>query len=114
MKSWVGQQCHYCDAPAEGNDHIVPRALLKKIGAVDMPYNIVPACNPCNVAKAHSLPTCRCKTCRAALDAFKEIGEEILFLATQRAQRAKQMTFNLGEVFGAELLGRLDTGTAEP
>lgn len=57
--------CHYCGAAeATTSDHIVPRSR----GGADAKYNRVPACQPCNQAKADAMPTCECITCRAALN----------------------------------------------
>lgn len=58
----IGQTCHYCPADATTWDHIVPRALA----GPNVAANRVPACLPCNQAKADSPPTCGCGKCRAA------------------------------------------------
>ena len=44
---WQGQPCHYCGAPAEGADHVVP----KKHNGSDDVANLVPACARCNSSK---------------------------------------------------------------
>ena len=40
-------ECAYCDAPATTWDHVVPVSK----GGLTEPYNIVPACRPCNSSK---------------------------------------------------------------
>lgn len=63
--------CHYCKTPfwltASGatRDHIVPRAL----GGTRVPRglrNVVRACHPCNVAKAHAIFPTHCERCASA------------------------------------------------
>lgn len=57
---WVGKSCHYCSAPAEGVDHVIPRAL----GGPNAQWNLMPACGPCNQSKAAQWPpTCSCSRC---------------------------------------------------
>jgi 5-methylcytosine-specific restriction endonuclease McrA len=41
-------QCIYCGGPYEHVDHVIPRIL----GGTDDVHNLVPACAPCNQAKA--------------------------------------------------------------
>ena len=43
-----GGLCAYCDAPAKHLDHIKPIAR----GGLDVLSNVIPACAPCNYAKA--------------------------------------------------------------
>lgn len=52
-----GWQCHYCrrpfgDASEVTLDHYVPWSLWR----MSKPRNLVAACEPCNLAKADSLP----------------------------------------------------------
>lgn len=53
-----GRHCHYCRAPFAPDlsdvtlDHYVPHCVWP----MDKPRNLVLACNPCNQAKADSLP----------------------------------------------------------
>ena len=45
--------CHYCGAPANTVDHVIPRSA----GGTDHPQNLVAACQPCNRSKgAKPLP----------------------------------------------------------
>jgi hypothetical protein len=60
--------CHYCGAPATTRDHIVPSSL----GGFTRPFNLVPACQPCNTAKGAKLPTCKCDKCRWALSRWHD------------------------------------------
>ena len=56
--------CHYCqkEIPVgkETRDHVVPRAR----GGVDLRWNRVWSCAPCNLRKADNFPTCDCNFCR--------------------------------------------------
>lgn len=71
--------CHYCGAaPGVTRDHIVPRAM----GGSDGKWNIVPACQPCNVQKADRFPTCDCFKCTGAIERWRRTfsvpSEEVL------------------------------------
>lgn len=56
--------CHYCHygipKGQETKDHVVPRAR----GGLDIRWNIVWSCSPCNLRKADAWPTCSCNFCR--------------------------------------------------
>jgi len=64
--------CHYCGEKVERitKDHIVP---LSKDGA-DKSWNIVPACFPCNSAKANNWPTCDCFRCQRSIQRHGDEG----------------------------------------
>lgn len=59
--------CHYCDKQiARGTatrDHIVPRGR----GGLNVEWNVVLSCAPCNEKKAMDWPTCRCERCKDAM-----------------------------------------------
>lgn len=44
---WPDNTCAYCRGEASQLDHVTPRAL----GGTDDPWNLIPACRPCNLAK---------------------------------------------------------------
>jgi len=44
---WQGKPCSYCGAPAQGADHVIPKAR----GGTDDVANLTPACTACNSAK---------------------------------------------------------------
>lgn len=50
--------CFYCGLPAAGGvvtlqiDHVIPRS----IGGTDAPWNLVAACQPCNIGKSDIMP----------------------------------------------------------
>lgn len=59
----VGHRCRYCGDPATTMDHAWPRSR----GGDDHPYNLVPACSPCNGRKGQrSLLTSACTGCGTA------------------------------------------------
>jgi len=63
----VSSTCHYCGDKATTDDHVVPRSLLPKPQSL-LPYwframNVVPACAPCNGAKANHRSDCHCTQC---------------------------------------------------
>lgn len=49
--------CFYCGIPARlaqlEIDHVIPHSM----GGADEPWNLAPACRPCNLGKGASLPT---------------------------------------------------------
>ena len=45
--NWAGKKCYYCQSPAHGIDHIVPRVK----GGTDDESNLVPCCMICNSEK---------------------------------------------------------------
>lgn len=59
--------CHYCGVRFEAHeltkDHVVPRSR----GGHNARWNIVAACQPCNVKKGDSWPTCDCEFCRESV-----------------------------------------------
>lgn len=80
----VTAPCHYCGVKRRRTrDHIVPRAL----GGKEAPWNFVRACQPCNAAKADSLPggahLLACSTCQEAIQRWRD-GER---QATRAAER---------------------------
>ena len=59
--------CHYCETEMGITlDHVVPRA----IGGADFWWNIVPACESCNMKMSHQPPECPCFFCRRAVSMF--------------------------------------------
>jgi hypothetical protein len=56
-----GSPCHYCGKPADTWDHVWPKSK----GGTGERANLVPACQPCNQAKADREPTHDCPTCAA-------------------------------------------------
>jgi hypothetical protein len=64
QKYAIGETCHYCGKrPGTTLDHIVPKSM----GGTLYLWNIQPACQPCNHAKADDWPTCKCDKCQAAI-----------------------------------------------
>lgn len=78
--------CHYCGARAPDvvmtRDHIVPRAK----GGANQAWNVVDACEPCNVAKGQGMPKCHCETCERAVARWR-MGERGLPRAATARQR---------------------------
>ena len=64
MSAPVGQQCHYCENPANTWDHIVPKS---KGGPRLARWNQVPSCRQCNERKGNNDPTCSCVKCLYAI-----------------------------------------------
>lgn len=50
--SRLGEACAYCSGPAEAYDHVIPRRLSDFF---DAGWNLLPACNKCNLAKSDHL-----------------------------------------------------------
>jgi HNH endonuclease len=68
MQRMRGLPCHYCETVATTADHVVPLAK----GGTDALWNLVPACGPCNQAKADQLPGCGCEFCVRALAFWRD------------------------------------------
>ena len=66
------RQCHYCGAPGNTRDHIVPRSLAKRDekGHWALAPNIVRACTSCNQAKGSKRSDCPCPRCELAWEMF--------------------------------------------
>jgi hypothetical protein len=58
----AGLGCHYCAAEATTRDHVVPDS----VGGARLWWNLVPACEPCNLAKADR-QSCTCLFCLRAM-----------------------------------------------
>ena len=65
--------CHYCGGKATTRDHVVPRSR----GGTNKPQNLVPACEPCNKAKADKWPTCDCWHCTRAKDVHLHLTRKV-------------------------------------
>lgn len=73
-------KCHYCPEQATTRDHIVPRAMVRKLRLDDhspfLQRNIVPACAPCNNQKADLDSGCECDQCVEAWYMYEQLCEE--------------------------------------
>lgn len=63
----ASRTCHYCGRKATTEDHVVPRAayvtMFSRLPYWFRQHAVVPACHPCNGAKADLRSDCNCETC---------------------------------------------------